>query len=142
MTICIEGIDRVGKDLLKNYLIQLTNHRHTIISRGLISGIVYSKIANRSFDYSLDEWRNVLFVYLTCEKDDLTIRCKISNEPRRDFAKDSIYFEDVASKLKNCGVRVETFNTSLETPYSIALQVIEMAEDIVATRKDNNEEQS
>lgn len=136
MIICIEGIDKTGKDLLKQYIVQMTNHKHTVISRGLMSGIVYSKLANRNFDYALQDWQHCLFVYLTAEKDDLAIRCKLSNEPKRDFDKDKQYFDDIVCKLRQHNMNVVEFNSSRETPYSIALQVIEVAEDICNNRTD------
>lgn len=136
MTICVEGVDKTGKDLLKSYIVQMTNHKHTVISRGLISGLVYSNIANSDFDYQLQDWKNVLFVCLTCEERDLEVRCKLNNEPKRDFTKDAQYFDTTVNALKHHGLRVETFNTSIETPYSIACKVIEVAEDICRNRTD------
>lgn len=136
MIICIEGVDRTGKDLLKQYIVQMTNHKHTVISRGLMSGLVYSKLANRDFDYQLDDWKNVLFVYLTCEQRDLDVRCRISNEPKRDFDKDKQYFDDIVCKLKQHNMNIVEFNSSRETPYGIALQVITIAEDICNNRKE------
>lgn len=122
----IDGVDKTGKDLILKYVVMLSNHKYVIQSRGLLSQMAYSKIYDRPYSYSFEDYPNTLFIYLTGELEDLTIRHKLTDEPKINIEKDMQAFEEIVSTNKNL---VHTFNTSKETPYNIAKQIIALAEE-------------
>lgn len=126
----IEGVDRTGKDTLLKYIEQMTNYKYVLHARGLVSQIVYSKIYKRYYDYSkvIEDNGNTLIIYLTCDKEDLKLRHKISNEPEINIDRDIEAFEDITDKLADMGLKILTFNTSNWTPYEIAKKVLEFLE--------------
>lgn len=123
----IEGVDKTGKDLLAGYIDRLSNRRYVVNARGLLSMMVYSDIYNRNYDYQkeLEDNKNTLVVYLKADIEDLQIRHKLSNEPKIDIERDMKVFDDYVEVFLEKGIRVLTFDTSKETPYSIAKAVLE-----------------
>lgn len=123
----IEGVDKVGKDLLAGYIDRLSNRRYVVNARGLLSMMVYSDIYNRNYDYQkeLEDNKNTLVIYLKADIEDLQIRHKLSNEPKIDIERDMKVFDDYVEVFLEKGIRVLTFDTSKETPYSIAKAVLE-----------------
>ena len=126
----IEGVDKTGKDTVLKYIEQMTNYKYVLHARGLVSQIVYSKIYGRNHNYTdaINDNGGTLIVYLTCDKDDLKLRHKISKEPDIDIDRDMEIFEKVTDDLSNQGLRILTFNTSNWTPYQIGLKVLEFLE--------------
>lgn len=123
----IEGVDKTGKDLLAGYIDRLSNRRYVVNARGLLSMMVYSDIYNRNYDYQkeLEDNKNTLVIYLKADIEDLQIRHKLSNEPKIDIERDMKVFDDYVEVFLEKGIRVLTFDTSKETPYSIAKAVLE-----------------
>lgn len=123
----IEGVDKTGKDLIASYIDRLSNRRYVVNARGLLSMMVYSDIYNRNYDYSreLEDNKNTLVVYLKAEIEDLEIRHKLSNEPKIDIERDIKVFDDYTEVFEKAGIKVLRFNTSDETPYSIAKKVLD-----------------
>lgn len=123
----IDGVDKTGKDLILNYVNELSNHKYVIQSRGLISQIAYSKKFKRHYKYSFDDYKNTLFIYLVADPKDLQIRHRLTNEPRIDILSDIELFDNVVNEYSK-KYSIFKFNTSIETPYEIALEIIKLAE--------------
>lgn len=123
----IDGVDKTGKDLILNYVNELSNHKYVIQSRGLISQIAYSKKFKRQYKYSFDDYKNTLFIYLVADPKDLQIRHHLTNEPRIDILSDIELFDRVVNEYSK-KYSIFKFNTSIETPYEIALEIIKLAE--------------
>lgn len=123
----IEGVDKTGKDLIVGYVDRLSNRRYVVNARGLLSMMVYSDIYGRNYDYSkeLEDNKNTLVVYLKADIEDLQIRHKLSNEPKIDIERDMKVFDDYIEVFENKGMKVLKFNTSVQTPYSVAKAILD-----------------
>lgn len=123
----IEGIDKVGKDLIAGYIDRLSNRRYVVNARGLLSMMVYSDIYDRNYDYSkeLEDNKNTLVVYLKADIEDLQIRHKLSNEPKVDIERDMRVFDDYVEAFERKGIKVLKFDTSKQTPYMVAKEVLD-----------------
>lgn len=122
----IEGIDKTGKDLIKAYITQLSNYKYIVQSRGLLSNMVYAEKYSRDYDYTL-MYRPIV-VYLDVDEEDRHVRCLISNEPPINAESDKRLFNKYKKKLIEKGIAVLEFNTTEQTPYSIAKQVLDYIE--------------
>lgn len=122
----IEGIDKTGKDLIKAYITQLSNYKYIVQSRGLLSNMVYAEKYGRNYDYTL-MYRPIV-VYLDVNEEDRRVRCLISNEPSIDAEYDKRLFNKYKKKLIEEGITVLEFNTTEQTPFSIAKQVLDYIE--------------
>ena len=122
----IEGIDKTGKDLIKAYITQLSNYKYIVQSRGLLSNMVYAEKYSRDYDYTL-MYRPIV-VYLDVDEEDRHVRCLISNEPTINAESDKRLFNKYKKKLIEKGIAVLEFNTTEQTPYSIAKQVLDYIE--------------
>ena len=127
--IFIDGIDKSGKDLIAAYVDQLSGHKYVVKSRGVLSQIAYSYLYHRTFEYDLSSEANTLHVLLKVDFDDWRVRCKMTNEPEIDFAKNVAAF-DYAFDLTADKLHIECFNTSVKTPYRIAEAIIAIAESL------------
>lgn len=132
--IVIDGIDKSGKDCIKSYIYYLGKAKYICNARGYMSMVVYSDMYNRNYEYDVENQKNIVNILLTVDKEDWEIRCKTTNEPIRNYDKDTALFTNVFSNLLRTGYHVLTFNTSKETPYQIAKQIVDYMEKI------NNEE--
>ena len=83
--ISVEGIDKTGKELIRKYLDILGKHKYVLMDRGIISNVAYAKLWHRSYSYELSVFKDWLFVYLTTDKEDWEVRCKLTNEPKIDY---------------------------------------------------------
>lgn len=125
----IDGVDKVGKDLLTKYIALLSNHKYSINCRGIITQIAYSIKYNRGYEYDLESLsKNKVFVLLNATVEDIKIRCKITNEPEFTIEKDLELFYKIYSKLKDENYITLCFDTSKQTPYQIASKIIEYME--------------
>lgn len=122
----IEGIDKTGKDLIKAYITQLSNYKYIVQSRGLLSNMVYAEKYSRDYDYTL-MYRPIV-VYLDVDEEDRHVRCLISNEPPINAESDKRLFNKYKKKLIEKGIAVLEFNTTEQTPYFIAKQVLDYIE--------------
>lgn len=126
MIIFIEGVDKTGKDTLLYYLNQYTNYEHYISARGPISTMVYAEKFGRkplNFDYLRLIKEEVMFVLLTSEEKDLSIRFKMTHEPQIDVIRDAALFNKYFDKMKKYGVKCVTYNTSYMTPTQICMSI-------------------
>lgn len=128
--ITIDGVDKTGKDLLLQYVVRLSNHRFVIQARGLLSQLAYSKIYERDYSYDLTQYKNDVIFYLKGNLEDLTIRHKITNEPKIDIENDIKIFDDTAKYLRDNGIIVIELDTSEHTPYQNAKKIIETIDSL------------
>jgi len=122
----IEGIDKTGKDLVKAYITLLSDYKYIVQSRGLLSNMVYAEKYGREYDYSLI-YRPII-VYLDVDEEDRRVRCVLTNEPNIDAEADKRLFNKYKTKLRKSGITIYEFNTTHQTPYQIATQVLELIE--------------
>lgn len=122
----IEGIDKTGKDLVKAYITLLSDYKYIVQSRGLLSNMVYAEKYGRDYDYSLI-YRPII-VYLDVDEEDRRVRCVLTNEPNIDAEADKRLFNKYKTKLRKSGITIYEFNTTHQTPYQIATQVLELIE--------------
>lgn len=121
--IFIDGIDKAGKDLISYYVIHLSNFKYIVNGRGILSQLAYSKLYNRNDTYDLTQQENIVNVYLEVNKDDWLLRCKKTNEPAIDYEKNVEAFQ-YAINILNKASNIICFNTSQETPYTIAKHIV------------------
>jgi len=121
--VVLDGIDKTGKDLISHYVFLLSKKRYLCRSRGIMSMIAYNYVYGRPYVYDLNEKRT-LNVLLTVDKEDWKIRCDANNEPLIDFETDSAEFERAYKILNDYGFETLRFDTSAETPYQIAKQIV------------------
>lgn len=122
----IEGIDKTGKDLVKAYITLLSDYKYIVQSRGLLSNMVYAEKYGRDYDYSL-VYRPIV-VYLDVDEEDRRVRCTLTNEPNINADADKRLFNKYKTKLRESGITIYEFNTTRQTPYQIATQVLELIE--------------
>lgn len=86
MFIMFEGVDKSGKSTLVKKLNEVTDYKHWVLDRGIISSIVYNDIYNRKnekmyFEY-LEKLKalNPLIVYTFTTKEEIELRLKQANE--------------------------------------------------------------
>ena len=118
----VEGIDKAGKNLVTEYIIRLSEYRHTVHSRGLLSNMVYSKKFGRGYSYY--NYKPII-IYLDVDEIDRLVRCKLTNEPVIDSSLDRSLFEQYIKQLESEGNIVFRYNSSYMTPYQIALDVLD-----------------
>lgn len=128
--IFIDAIDKAGKNIVGKYIDQLGKHFYTISDRGIISNVTFSRMFGRGYEYDLEQYRDCVFVYLTVDKPDWLIRCKLTNEPKIDYELNKSEFDKTVAEFKNKGFRVLEFNTSELTPYQVANKVISYMEKL------------
>ena len=128
--IFIDGIDKTGKDLIRSYIFYLGKGRYICVARGIMSMQVYSKIYDRKYEYDIEPQKNVMNVLLEVDKEDWEVRCKASNEQLTDYEAETSEFEKAYENLKSKGCNVLKFNTSLNTPYCIAMAILNEMERI------------
>ena len=127
----IDGVDKTGKDLIAKYIALLSNHKYSINCRGIITQIAYSIKFDRKYQYDISQLsKNKVFVLLEANKEDIEVRCKITNEPEFTIEKDLSFFYSVYESLKEKGYITLNFNTSMQTPYQIANIIIRYMENL------------
>lgn len=122
----IEGIDKTGKDLVKAYITLLSDYKYIVQSRGLLSNMVYAEKYGRDYDYSL-VYRPIV-VYLDVDEEDRRVRCILTSEPNINADADKRLFNKYKTELRESGITIYEFNTTHQTPYQIATQVLELIE--------------
>lgn len=128
--ICIEGIDKSGKNIVAEYIKRLSCHKYTVFDRGVMSEVTYSEMFGRNQTFDLEPYKRFIFVSLLVDKEDWEIRCKMTNEPKIDYNENAAAFKKTATWFKNNGYFVLEFNTSKKTPYKIATEVIQFMEEL------------
>ena len=119
----IEGIDKTGKNLLVSYINHLSEYKYVIHDRGILSCMVYAEKYNRNYNYDL-QYKPII-IYLTADKADWQIRCKVTRETESDYDVDKALFNKYKKILEDKGIIIIEYNTSIMTPYQIAKDFIE-----------------
>lgn len=123
----LEGTDKVGKSTMHSYLGKLGHYKYLINDRGILTQLVYRDKFKRNVEYKLTYIP--LIVLLEVDEDDFKVRCSINNEPTINFVKDKLAFNAYACYLESLGIPVLRFNTSKQTPYSIAKEILNYTEN-------------
>lgn len=124
-SVCLEGIDKTGKDTIWKYVDYISGRNLVINSRGVVSQIAYNELYNRNSTYDLEQQANILHVLLTVDKPDWEIRCKITKEPKIPYEENVEVFEKAFKLIEDNGFPAMRFNTSEMTPYQIAIKIVE-----------------
>ena len=99
---------------------------------GLVVFVLMAGCANQTgvkqVYLTLDSFKNVTFVHLVADDEDLKIRCKLTNEPTFNLERDKKAFKDQFDKMVKDGFDVMTINTSHFTPYKAAKLIVQHME--------------
>jgi len=134
----IEGLDRSGKDTLVSYIHRQTNFKYVLHPRSVLTNLVYNKMFSRPYVYDLEQYRDQVFVILDTDFEDWIVRCRNTGEKPNEgsatledqYHRDSSAFEEQINFLIKEGFKVIRFNTSIQTPYMIAKQVVAYMESL------------
>lgn len=126
----IEGVDKTGKDTICQYVNILSNYKYIINTRGILSQIVYNELYNRNADYNKCMFDNdhTLIVYLTANLEDLETRFKLTGETRLPLQEHIDVFNKARNMLRDNGIKVIQYDTSEDTPFTIAKDIIDFME--------------
>ena len=127
--IMIDGIDRTGKDSVKEEIIRQTNGNVIVFVRGFISQIAYSEIFDRDVDEvelytqmkSFQKNERVEYVYLYASERVIFERCMETMEKPFDIAYHLEVFEDVVNKSFVPVLKIDTTNKTIS---EIAKEII------------------
>ena len=138
----LEGIDKCGKDTLRNTLLSVFPNVCSIKARGILSQLAYQQLYNRPWSYPVTEGyiRNTLIVKLDVDKEDWFNRLKASNEIENnakrsdvdfvaDYDRHTKVFEDAWNYLRSLDITKDyqdhfiCFNTSKQSVLEIAAQI-------------------
>lgn len=97
-----------------------------MFGRSLISNIAFSELRHLGYSYHIDDFKNFIFVYLKVDKEDWEIRCKLTNEPTISYEEHMQAYTHAVSILREHKHYVHEFNTTHETPYNIAKQILSL----------------
>lgn len=134
--ICLDGVDKTGKDTIRRELVKSSNGNYLIIVRSFISQIVYSRIYNRNIDEDwffakMKEFQEcgMEFIVLTATEEELKKRFEINNELDLD-KKDILYHDSVFKGVINKAMYVYNINIKFidTTNKTINQTVIEIEE--------------
>lgn len=129
--IILDGIDKSGKELIRSYVSELSEHKYLVYERGLISMQAYSKLYNRNYKYNVKNQEKIINIMLDVDKKDWTIRCINTNEPEINYEINYEVFEEFYNKLKNdTDYHILRYNTSKETPFEIAKQILKYVDNL------------
>lgn len=129
-SICIDGIDKTGKDTLLGFIDLLSNHKYVINVRGMLSQLAFAELFNREYNYDISTQQYILNVLLTANKEDWEVRCKLTKEPKINYEINCIAFEKAYKLLKENNLPVVRYNTSEMTPFMIAKEIIKYLEKL------------
>lgn len=129
-TICLDGIDKSGKDTVALYLDNINKGKYLINVRGIMTMNAYSKKFNRNINYDLYQQKNIINVLLIVDEDDWNIRCKLSNEPKINYKNDMELFLNEYKALKKLNYPCLLFNTSEKTLKQITNEIIKYADKL------------
>lgn len=89
-----EGIDKCGKDTLKQTMFKVYPNTCAYKARGILSQLAYNLLYNRDWQYHITEgyFQNSLFVYLDIDKEDWLKRLQDSNEIAENANRSDVAF--------------------------------------------------
>lgn len=127
----IDGPDKTLKDLLCGYICILSNYKYSINVRGIMSQLVYTRKYKRNYTFSAKNIsKRKVHILLTGKVDDIKTRCKLSNEKEYTIIDDLNSFKLAANALKNKDFIVYIYNTSNDSIYNIAKDIIKKMEEL------------
>lgn len=130
-TVVLDGIDKTGKSMIADYLYYLGKKKYICCARGIMSMITYSKLFQRNYKYNLLPQKNVLNVLLDANYDDWYVRCKHTDEPMVfDYNIHKNEFYNTFELLRKNKCPVAYYNTSVTTPYNIAIDILKKLETL------------
>lgn len=131
-TVHFEGIDKTGKDTISKYFDQICGHIYVNDTRGLITNITYNRIFNRDVSYDIENDKNQVYVYLTCNEEDRNIRCKLTGEPPLGKDKDELLaeYQKTIDEMRKAGFIIYEYDTSKMTAYSISKDLLQKMKDL------------
>lgn len=135
MILTIDGVDKTGKNMIHEYIAQLSNHKYVITDRGILTQLAYADKFNRHYEYDLNWFKNNVIIFLTADVADLKVRCFITREKPFDIEQDLLLFEKWKQRLIENEFIVLEYNTSEMTPYQVALDVIEKVSEIEISKR-------
>lgn len=121
--IVIEGIDRTGKTTLMSCINKLTNYKHCVIDRGIISTLAYGLIYQRDFETlcgltelerEFSKIKNHLIIYVDCDTDVIQQRINDTQHEYVDIEMNKNAFETILKDTTLNVVRVNTTNNTSE----------------------------
>lgn len=138
-----EGIDKCGKDTLRNTMLSVFPNICSYKARGALSQLAYQKLYNRSWQYNITEGyiQNTLIVYLdVSDEQDWLNRLSHTNEVEvnnnradvdfvADYRKHRAAFQEAWQELKSSAIAKKYqdhflyFDTSVYDQQEIAQQV-------------------
>jgi thymidylate kinase len=127
--IILDGIDRTGKDSVKEEIIRQTNGNVIVFVRGFISQIAYSEIFDRDVDEielftqmkSFQKNEFVEYVYLYASEQEIQRRCLETKEKPFDIGYHLQVFNDVVDK---CFADVRKIDTTSKTIQQVAKEAL------------------
>ena len=119
----LDGVDKTGKDSIKNEIVKQSNGRVLVVARSFLSQIAYNRIYNRFIDESffiqkmkkLQRDKDYHFIYLEANKKDLEKRFQRHNEDDlkiQDINYHIHIFENIIQELKEHKIEIKKINTS------------------------------
>lgn len=118
--IFIEGVDRAGKTSLISAIHKITNYKHVIFDRGVISNMVYTA-KNRFNEEIMASYEalenqlsltNHLVIHVTCDSNEIMKRIKATNHEDVDIETDKQLFDTFIATTSLNVVKVDTTNMS------------------------------
>ena len=138
--ITIEGIDKCGKDTVRDLIVKKTEGKVLVMVRTYLSQIVYPRINNKKineiffinrliFDYETGHHH---FFVLTASKEVIKKRCIEHNE--KDISIDDIethkkHFSDLIEEL-GIYVKIHVIDTSSDKPEETADKIIDIVQKV------------
>lgn len=134
--ITLDGIDKTGKDTIKDAVVAQSGGRILVIARSYISQIAYSRIFNRQIDEGFfidamcDDFGNGrLFFYLIADDSVIASRFDIKNEidiNKSDIALHKKIFGEVVDELRRA-VEIITIDTSEDSINDIVQKIVSIS---------------
>lgn len=120
--ICLEGVDRTGKDTLRQHIVKESKGNSLVIVRSFISQVVYSRIYNRNIDeqYFINqalECQKLGHIFVHLIVDINLIKQRIIDTNEQDVSTENIenhisIFNQVIKLFKDSGLKILTIDVS------------------------------
>lgn len=120
--VVFEGVNRAGKTTTKEAFEKLTNYKYITIDRSLITGMVMTKLFNRTeTTYDLEQFKNVVFVYLYASDETIQKRYVETGHEEFPWRQEKSLFDSYVEQLRDDhNLKILQFNTDMWTPQQIA----------------------
>lgn len=132
--VIISGVDKTGKDTIKDLIVKKTKGETLVIVRAFIDQIVYSKIYNRDINYGffIEKAREfqaigVQTVFLSCDPKELEYRFLVHNETdleKKDIMFHQSVFDETVAMFRKEGITIHDADTTIFSPEETADYII------------------